>query len=558
MVFLTITVLLFIITPIVTGQQQPSPSPSPTMYPFPCSKTIPTCKATLYHSFSGHTPQQLASFYSVPTSDVQPLSRNSREDYIITVPCSCLTVTSTTAYFYPVIYPVQQGDTFSDVSSEIYRGQVWVVGNEAQRFVAGDNVTLNLLCGCEGDGRGEIVTYTVENGDTLSDIGHRFHASLASMVSLNQLLGKDTAFIDVGWVLYVPQGSQGVDVGAGDQSSSKSIVFVEFSLCTTCFFHIIVLINLETKISNMAGSLAVVVHQSEEENAAATERSESGAGDRKWKVLFSRFVHFPTVSASSHPTSLSPVRAKRHHGVRGTWISTSSPTTLQLVDDSSCSDTIISVSLQGRVLEEHYVSKLHFSWPQVSCTAGYPPRGTRSVFVSFKDTATLIHKFAFQFSTVSESESFIATLKELLEYPITTEPLASDLKSDISTHSAMMSTEMPTSRDFVGESSTMSPFNAYSPVLPPSTSNEVPQDPIPEETSLTHNTNISTLTMPPSFTSLLSNCCPAIQKATGIFKLTDDDDLKSQIAKYMEDSSFQDMLFKVEKIIGETGGDPII
>ncbi|CAN1295541.1 LysM domain receptor-like kinase 3 [Linum perenne] len=222
MVSLTITVLLFIITPFVTGQQQASPSPSPTMYPFPCSKTIPTCKATLYHSFSGHTPQQLASFYSVPTSDVQPLHRNRREDYIITVPCSCLTVTSTTAYFYPVTYPVQQGDTFSDVSSEIYRGQVWVVGNEAQRFVAGDNVTLNLLCGCEGDGRGEIVTYTVENGDTLSDIGHRFHASLASMVSLNQLLGKDTAFIDVGWVLYVPQGSQGVDVGAGDQSSSKS------------------------------------------------------------------------------------------------------------------------------------------------------------------------------------------------------------------------------------------------------------------------------------------------------------------------------------------------
>ncbi|CAN1838708.1 LysM domain receptor-like kinase 3 [Linum perenne] len=179
------------------------------MYPFPCSKTIPTCKATLYHSFSGHTPEQLASFYSVPTSDVQPLPRNRREDYIITVPCSCLTVTSTTAYFYPVTYPVQQGDTFSDVSSEIYRGQVWVVGNEAQRFVAGDNVTLNLLCGCEGDGRGEIVTYTVENGDTLSDIGHRFHASLASMVSLNQQLGKDTAFIDVGWVLYVPQGSQG-------------------------------------------------------------------------------------------------------------------------------------------------------------------------------------------------------------------------------------------------------------------------------------------------------------------------------------------------------------
>lgn len=35
--------------------------------------------------------------------------------------------------------------------------------------------------------------------------------------------------------------------------------------------------------------------------------------------------------------------------------------------------------------EEHYISKLHFSWPHVSCVAGFPTRGTRVVFVSYRD-----------------------------------------------------------------------------------------------------------------------------------------------------------------------------
>jgi hypothetical protein len=36
--------------------------------------------------------------------------------------------------------------------------------------------------------------------------------------------------------------------------------------------------------------------------------------------------------------------------------------------------------------EEHYVSKLHFSWPQVSCDPGFPARGIRTVVVSYRDS----------------------------------------------------------------------------------------------------------------------------------------------------------------------------
>ena len=90
------------------------------------------------------------------------------------------------------------------------------------------------------------------------------------------------------------------------------------------------------------------------------------------------------------------------------------------------------------VQEEHYVWKLHFSWPQVSCVSGYPIRGTRAVFVTFKDslgevgnimfdlfcheknlkskcslpfTCSQIQKFGFRFLTISETEAFINALK---------------------------------------------------------------------------------------------------------------------------------------------------
>ena len=36
--------------------------------------------------------------------------------------------------------------------------------------------------------------------------------------------------------------------------------------------------------------------------------------------------------------------------------------------------------------EEHYVSKLLFAWPQVACMSGFPARGSRAVFASYRDS----------------------------------------------------------------------------------------------------------------------------------------------------------------------------
>ncbi|CAI0390379.1 unnamed protein product [Linum tenue] len=247
--FLTTTTLL-IILPIasqllfllINAAPPPNSSPSLTMYPFNCSQsTTTTCNASLYHATSlgrHDSTRQIATYYSVNETQLHPITGiHNRQDYLVTVPCSCGTVSGTTAYFHAVNYAVQQGDTFSDVSAEVYSGQVWVVGDEKQRFVAGNNVTMNLVCGClDGKGTEEeegevIVTYTVEDGDTLAGIADRFQASLSRVVGLNELLTQNPGFIDVGWVLYVLKGSQVGDGGGG--SEKWTVVAIVLSVAAT-------------------------------------------------------------------------------------------------------------------------------------------------------------------------------------------------------------------------------------------------------------------------------------------------------------------------------------
>ncbi|CAN0896261.1 hypothetical protein LINGRAHAP2_LOCUS18380 [Linum grandiflorum] len=182
------------------------------MFPFSCTKQIiNTCTSTLYHTTNSTTTlQQLANDYSVRPSQIKPVTHIDKQDFLITVPCSCQTAgNQTTAYFYNAEYTVKPGDTFFDVSSNVYSGQVWATGDEQDKFVAGNNVTMNLLCGCIVGSRSEnVVTYTVQKGDTLFGISTMFGSDLGELQKLNnKLLGNSSSgLIDVDWVLYVPVG----------------------------------------------------------------------------------------------------------------------------------------------------------------------------------------------------------------------------------------------------------------------------------------------------------------------------------------------------------------
>ncbi|KAK4597969.1 hypothetical protein RGQ29_015471 [Quercus rubra] len=304
--------------------------------------------------------------------------------------------------------------------------------------------------------------------------------------------------------------------------------------------------------------MAMIPIPSEQVEIPIRERSEQW----QWEIQFSRFFNYPPLSSTS--PDLIPLPPKvRNRRPQGTWISSSSSSSsssafLRLLNDPSNSDVILTVSLRAKILEQHYVSKLHFSWPQVSCVAGFPARGIRAVFVSYRDQVGEIQKFALRFSTIYEADRFINALKEILKDMRDIPPLNSDYGSEIVSQSEFMSSNTHPDRAFENLNLMTSP-ETYTPQMSPSLKNEVEQHSSNQEKETTFTDKFEGIqaSLPPSFTALLTNCCAEVYQGSGSAQsnLCEEVDLKFQIVRYMEDSSFQDMLIKVEKVISEIGGD---
>uniref|UniRef100_A0A6N2K377 LysM domain-containing protein n=1 Tax=Salix viminalis TaxID=40686 RepID=A0A6N2K377_SALVM len=183
---------------------------SQNMYPFTCSDSedITICNLSLYHTnYDGLQKEQLASIYGVSPSRIISISSASRQDYLVTVPCSCKNINGNVGYFYDAIHNVSQGEMFFNVSAQIFNGQAWWVEDEARLFNPGYNFSMHLLCGCTRSKSQIVVTYNVQLHDTLSDISSRLSSTAGGIQSMNINLIKNPSSINVDWVLFVPTGS---------------------------------------------------------------------------------------------------------------------------------------------------------------------------------------------------------------------------------------------------------------------------------------------------------------------------------------------------------------
>ncbi|OMO78308.1 hypothetical protein CCACVL1_14496 [Corchorus capsularis] len=282
----------------------------------------------------------------------------------------------------------------------------------------------------------------------------------------------------------------------------------------------------------MAGSLVVVETDRHENDLPVSTIKD------QWQVSYARFIAYPSLP-STCPSLVLLARKNHHRAPVGNWIATSLPAaSLQIINGLSGSETILSVCLSEKILEEHYISKLHFSWPQVQCIPELPARGSRAVFVSYKDSDDEIQKFALRFSTLPEAESFMKALKENLKGEYDIEPLDRDFGSEFSTQSEFISSNGLASRG-CKELSDMTPSDSYTPQIDPSLSYEIEQQSFDKDAMLSDNSKDNFPAMPPSFTSLLTDCYSTAKQAANQPTVSAEIDLKSQIMKYMEDSSFQ-------------------
>nr|TKS06473.1 lysM domain receptor-like kinase 3 [Populus alba] len=215
---------------------------SSTMYPFSCSDQVQSCDSYLYHISEGLSIEQIASFYSVKSSNVEPITHGLKQDYLVSVPCTCKDVNGTQGYFYDTFYGVQSGDIFANVTWALYRGQAWEVPGVERLFIAGDKISVQLVCGCVEVETKEIVTYTVQENDTLTGIAELLSAELTGIKNLNERFIRNPSLIDVGWGLFVPIEKNGIQAPKQGKQHHLAIILgtlsavTLFSVCSLLLF----------------------------------------------------------------------------------------------------------------------------------------------------------------------------------------------------------------------------------------------------------------------------------------------------------------------------------
>ncbi|KAJ1422826.1 hypothetical protein SESBI_12767 [Sesbania bispinosa] len=142
-----------------------------------------------------------------------------------------------------------------------------------------------------------------------------------------------------------------------------------------------------------------------------------------------------------------------------------------------------------------------------------------------------------RFPSIYETQSFINALKEILKDEKDPEPLNTDFGSEMSSHSEFISSNKHSHRA-CEEPSFMTPVDTYIPQMPLYTKNEgeQPSGTQEKETTPVHTFEGILPALPPSFATLLMDCS-GINHAQPT--VSEETDLKSQIVRYMEDSSFQ-------------------
>ncbi|XP_051203459.1 protein POOR HOMOLOGOUS SYNAPSIS 1-like isoform X3 [Lolium perenne] len=178
-----------------------------------------------------------------------------------------------------------------------------------------------------------------------------------------------------------------------------------------------------------------------------TSRADAAGGKRRsqrWEVEFARYFATPRRSPSTAPPPGLRFVSRGRNRLHGTWLPAASTAALCISRPShSFAAHVLTVSIGDVVYEEHCVSILNFSWPQVACVTECPVRGSRVVFVSFCDRSKQIQKFAVRFPHLGDAESFLNSVKELSSNTMDVIPSGSDCVYEDSSSSEHIASDGP-------------------------------------------------------------------------------------------------------------------
>lgn len=124
------------------------------------------------------------------------------------VACKCEAINDTmTAFFHDTQYEVEPGDTPDNVKSNNFSGLAMNVG-DGRTLIAGTTIAVHLPCGCSSTAPEGVLSYSVQEEDTLSTIASLFSSRQQDILNLNPSV-RNADFIRTGWILFIPMGVAG-------------------------------------------------------------------------------------------------------------------------------------------------------------------------------------------------------------------------------------------------------------------------------------------------------------------------------------------------------------
>ncbi|KXG19986.1 hypothetical protein SORBI_3010G140400 [Sorghum bicolor] len=226
---------------------------------------------------------------------------------------------------------------------------------------------------------------------------------------------------------------------------------------------------------------------------------------QKWEVEYARYFGTPRRDPSAPPPPGLRHIIRGVHRHQGTWIPASCPASLCVSHPSLPSAVpVLTISIGDVVFEEHFVSILNFSWPQITCVMQCPIRGSRVVFVSFCDKSKQIQKFAVRFPQLCDAELFLSCVKECSCETMDMIPSGSDYVCEDSSTSEYIAYNGLHHRpdDASGFEEQSSDHTIDEPTM---SYHEEQDQPVLEPLSAS-NTSNSYSAFPPSFNQMLTNC----------------------------------------------------
>lgn len=172
--------------------------------PLNCTDTSRLC--TSFLAFKPSTEQTLAviqSMFDVLQEDIT-VEGNGRDYVFIKKNCSC--AYGLNKYLTNTTFTVREekGSVY-DLVAESYDGLAFFPANFTRAAKRGAVVSLRLMCGCSSGLWNYLMSYVMEDGDSVESLASRFGVSMDSIEKINGIADPDN--VTVGALYYIPLNS---------------------------------------------------------------------------------------------------------------------------------------------------------------------------------------------------------------------------------------------------------------------------------------------------------------------------------------------------------------